>query len=386
MDSMYDVVVVGAGPAGSVAARRCAQLGLETLLLEKATLPRYKACGGGVPMLALSHLDFPLEPTLVEGECFGVKVRYGRHSVDVRRPYRLGIYTSRDRFDAFLASKAVEAGAELHEGERAVSIEVLESHAIVRCPRSGYRTRIIIGADGAHSVVARQVRSPFRRDRVGIGCDVALSAHEVVVDDAQLAVIDLGAVRHGYGWVFPRGEYIGVGIGARASKLPNPKECLRQFLRKLGVKRDNVPSHWHVLPAGGYRRKTFTDRIMLVGDAAGYLDPLFGGGLEMAVRSGIFAAETAVEAIADSDCTETTLGLYQRRCDRTFGKRLRLSLLLSLVLHRHPDALIKPFAMDASLTEWLVEANFGCAGDTVASRWSIARVPLLLLRAATSRW
>ena len=383
---MYDVIVVGAGPAGSVAARRCAQLGLKTLLLEKATLPRYKACGGGVPMSALSHLDFPLEPTLIEGECFGVKVRYGRHSVDVRRPYRLGIYTSRDRFDAFLASKAVEAGAELHESERAVSIDVLESHAIVRCPRSAYRTRIIIGADGAHSVVARHLRPPFRRDRVGIACDVALSAHEVAVDDAQLAVIDLGAVRYGYGWVFPRAEYIGVGIGAPASKLLNPGESLRQFLCSLGVQRDNVAPHWHVLPAGGYRRKTFADRIMLVGDAAGYVDPLFGGGLEMAVRSGIFAAETAIEAIAESDCTETTLRLYQQRCDSTFGKRLWLSLLLSLVLHRHPDVLMKPFAMDVSLTQWLVDANFGYAGDTVASRWLIARVPLLLLRAAASRW
>ena len=382
---MYDVIVVGAGPAGTIAARRCAQLGLKTLLLEKATLPRYKACGGGVPMSALSHLDFPLEPSLIEGECFGVKLQYGKHSVDVRRPYCLGIYTSRDRFDAFLASKAVDAGAELHEGEQAVLIEVSESHAIVRCPRSTYRTRIIIGADGAYSIVARHVRSPFRRDRVGIACDVALSAHEVIVNDTQLAVIDLGAVRHGYGWVFPRGEYTGVGIGGRASKLPNPRECLRQFLCRLGVTRDNIVSHWHVLPAGGYRRKTIADRIILAGDAAGYVDPLFGGGLEMAVCSGIFAAETATEAIAASDCTKIALGLYQRRCDSTFGRRLRLSLLLSLVLHRHPDVLMKPFAMDVSLSQWLIDVSFGHAGGTVASRWLIAKVPLLLLRAVTSR-
>ncbi|MBC8492548.1 MAG: geranylgeranyl reductase family protein [Chloroflexi bacterium] len=383
---MYDVVVVGAGPAGSTAARRCTLLGLKTLLIEKTTLPRYKACGGGVPTPALSYLDFPLDPDLIEGELFGVRVRYGRHFVDVRRPYRLGICTSRDKFDAFLTLKAVEAGVELHDEERVTSVENSGSHAVVQCNNRTYQARIVIGADGAYSVVAKKVRPPFKREGVGIACDVNLPTHEISVDDPQLAVFDFGAIRHGYGWIFPREEYIGVGIGARASKLSDPRKSLRQFLSGLGVERDDIKSHWHALPAGGYQRKTIAGRVMLVGDAAGYVDPLFGGGIEMAVRSGIFAAETAGEAIASNDCSENALRSYQQRCDSTFGKWLRLALLLSLVFHRYPDVLIKPFAMDASLTQWLVDSIFGHTEEenSFASRWLMAKVPLLILRAAAS--
>jgi geranylgeranyl reductase family protein len=381
---MYDVVVVGAGPAGATASRHCALLGLRTLLIEKSTLPRYKACGGGVPNTVLSHLGFSLDQSLIEGEIFGVKVRYGRHYVDLRRPYSLGFTTSRNKFDSFLVQQAVKAGVDLHEGEKVTSIDNSGSHASVQCKDQTYQGRLVIGADGAYSVVAKKVRSHFKRERVGIACDVVLPTSEIYLEDPQLIMIDLGAVRYGYGWVFPRKEYIGVGIFARASKLPNPRESLRRFLGGLGVEREINNSHWHVLPAGGYRRKTFCDRIMLVGDAAGYVDPLLGTGIELAILSGKFSAETAYEAIVADDYSKTTLKFYRQRCDNAFGKTLRLSLFLSLVLHRFPDVLIKPFARESMFAQWLIDANVGYPLDSAEGHELLTKIPLLLLKIITS--
>jgi geranylgeranyl reductase family protein len=381
---MYDVIVVGAGPAGSTAAHRCALLGHNTLLIEKATLPRYKVCGGGIPSPVLSHLGFPLDPDLVQGELFGIRVRYGNYFVDVRRPYRLGICTTRGKFDAFLTSKAVEVGTELHDAEMVTSVEKQGSHMHVRCKNRSYIARIVIGADGANSVVAKGVRPAFDRKQIGIGCDVTLPAEAISLDDPQIGIFDFGAVRYGYGWIFPKQHWISTGIGAQASKLRNPKAALDHFLRRLGVSSEGIKPRWHVLPAGGYRRKTVAERVILVGDAAGYVDPLFGGGIEMAVLSGIFAAEAANAAIASDNFTENTLNLYQRRCDSAFGGRLRLSLFASLILHRHPNLLIKPFAMDASLTQWLIDASLGYNKDAGVNRRLAARLPLLLFKAAIS--
>jgi hypothetical protein len=125
---------------------------------------------------------------------------------------------------------------------------------------------------------------------------------------------------------------------------------------------------------------------MLVGDAAGFVDPLLGGGIEMAVRSGIFAAETAAKAIAMNDCTQTGLKSYPQRCDSTFGRELRVSLVLSLCLHAFPDILIKPFAIDGSLTRWLIDGMFNPMDEDRAAtgRWLVVKIPLLMLKAATS--
>ncbi|MCK4733455.1 MAG: FAD-dependent oxidoreductase, partial [Methanophagales archaeon] len=115
----YDVVIVGAGPAGAIASKTCAEKGLSTLLLEKAVIPRFKLCGGGVSTSALSHLDFGIEKELVERECYGARVHFKDHQIELKKSSRLAIFVSRDNFDAYIVSKAVDAGVVLQEGEKA---------------------------------------------------------------------------------------------------------------------------------------------------------------------------------------------------------------------------------------------------------------------------
>ncbi|MEA3255385.1 MAG: FAD-dependent monooxygenase [Candidatus Altiarchaeota archaeon] len=113
MKVKYDVVVVGAGPAGATAGRGCALKGFNTLILEKERLPRYKPCGGAVSTKALSLLDFKIRDELIEKECYGIRFHYGKYVIEARKPYKLAIFTSRDKFDMYLAEKAIDAGAEL---------------------------------------------------------------------------------------------------------------------------------------------------------------------------------------------------------------------------------------------------------------------------------
>src|SRR3990172_813303 len=109
--NMFDVIIAGAGPAGSTCARECAREGLKTLLLDKDSFPRSKPCGGAVSRRALSLLDFTLPDHIIEKECYGARVHYDGRSIEAHSNDRIAVLVSRERFDTFLADKAVESSA-----------------------------------------------------------------------------------------------------------------------------------------------------------------------------------------------------------------------------------------------------------------------------------
>jgi flavin-dependent dehydrogenase len=180
---------------------------------------------------------------------------------------------------------------------------------------------------------------------------VSLGIDELLLEDTSAGIFEFGLMKYGYAWIFPRRDYVGVGIGARADKLQSHKETLRSVLLNWGVKGTNREGHWHVLPTGGFSRKIYADRIMLVGDAAGFVDPFFGEGIGLAIRSATYAAETARVALDQGDCTEVGLKSYWENCEADFGHSLRSELRWMSLVYRYPNVLIKPFAMSAKLTD-----------------------------------
>jgi flavin-dependent dehydrogenase len=145
----YDAIVVGAGPAGSLAAYRLASAGATVLLLDRARFPRDKPCGGGVTIRALNELPFAIDP-VVEGvvDRFELRLRY-RHSFSRRAPAPLALMTQRRRLDAYLVERAVAAGAEFRDGVRVSRVAQGEV--------GGDSARVVIGADGANGVTARSL-------------------------------------------------------------------------------------------------------------------------------------------------------------------------------------------------------------------------------------
>ena len=156
LKEIFDVIVVGAGPAGSTAAKKCSDYGLETILIEKQSIPRVKPCGGGVSQKALNLIEAGVPDDLIEQRIKGIRLfSPSLRSVDLVAPKPIGITTRRDKFDAFLTQLAIKAGCQLIQADEVIDL-LIEEEGVTCKLKSGqtFKGSIIIGADGANSVVA----------------------------------------------------------------------------------------------------------------------------------------------------------------------------------------------------------------------------------------
>ena len=292
----FDVAIVGAGPAGSTAAYRLASAGARVLLLDKATFPRDKPCGGGVTARAARLLPFSIEPVVEDVvdrlEC---GLRY-RHRFTRRAHGPLAYMTQRRRLDHFLLQQAAEAGVEVREG---VTADARELDA-----------RIVIGADGCNGSSARQLGLAR-----GIVHGVALEAnlpHEARFAHAML--VEIAVIRGGYGWIFPKGDHINVGVGGNAEEGPRLRAELRRLCEEHGLDAGaaadtrgyRLPMR---LPGTALARGT----TAVIGDAAGLVDPFSGDGMYEAFLSAKLVAEAALDVLAGR---AETLEPYQDAVER----------------------------------------------------------------------
>lgn len=375
---MYDVIVVGAGPAGATCARMCAREGLKTLLLDKEAFPRQKPCAGAVSLKALSLLDFPLPDDVIEKECFGVQVRYHNRSISVRKQERIGVLVSRDRFDRFLADKSVADGVQFLEGERAVDIVETRDTVSVSTEKARYETRFLIGADGIHSLAARSVRPPFQKDEMVLALVCNSRADDDVIDKRlqNIITVDFGIAPLGYGWLFPHRGYFSMGVAGLASEFPEPRETLSQYGRSLQVKLEAI--HGHFIPLGGIKRKIASRRILLVGDAAGFADPFHGEGIVHAILSGKLAAGAVIDSLKHGNETAGAASRYTRECERLIRKQLRVSLYLARLLDRFPSLFIRIFFDNCSVLSRYVDISSGRIEYRQFLRWLVVRMPFYL--------
>jgi len=314
----FDVIVAGGGAAGASAACFLVQRGLRVLVVEKARLPRYKACGGAIPRPVLERFPFDLHD-LVRAAPETVRFAYpGLAPVDVPLPGRPVAMVMRSELDARLL---VGSGAEVLEGTAVAAVEEGEDCVTVRVTPSppspaaagaGEKTltaRYLVGADGAASQVARWLGLRTKR-RLGacLEAEVPLEGKPALeAEHGRSALFSLGAVRHGYAWVFPKGDGLSVGIARFVPGQVDLRAALRREMERLGIALDGIELHGHPIPCyqappwpwGGPRaqERLSTRRCLLAGDAAGLVDPLIGEGVRYAVAS----ARLAAEAIARDD-------------------------------------------------------------------------------------
>jgi len=329
----YDVIVVGAGPAGATLAYELTKKGIGVLLLEKEQLPRYKCCAGGVTAKAAKLLNFDISE-VAEDVIYEVDF-----SFNLGRPY-LGqhnqplIYTvMRDAFDHFLVRKAQQLGAALIDGQKVTGVRIKAEWVEVSTADSIFRARLVVGADGAYSVVARELGMK-RNIEYNMGLE-----SELVVPEEELAKwksraqMDLGCIRGGYAWVFPKRNHISIGVGYLISKARNLNHH-QKFLNSLDIGSYTIArSGSHLMPTCTRGSLVLRDKALLLGDAAGLVDSLTGEGIYNAIQSAQLAAPVVEDFLLRS---KVGLQDYQQAVEEKIMSELRIARVLSKILFRFP--------------------------------------------------
>jgi geranylgeranyl reductase family protein len=327
--ALYDLIVIGAGPAGASAARVAAKKGLRTLLVEKEKVPRHKLCGGGVTPKVLRRLDFTLPKELIECETRATRIHVGGNCFPFETGRPIAYMTSRAPFDAFLTDKAKDAGTELVDQSPAQRIARTGSYVEVKTPGRTFQAKMIIGADGmgGPTASAGNLYEHWKPNEVLYALETEVQVGEGAVQDfiGDSAYFDLyfGVSRAGYGWVFPKDDHLTVGVGCRLSALRDAQGLFKGFLKQVPelIGREIPKPQAHLIPIGGAAKvPTVNDRMLLAGDSAGHAEPLFGEGIYFSIVGGQIAAEVASEACQTEQYNREFLRIYQERVTEEFGK------------------------------------------------------------------
>ena len=368
---MYDVIIVGGGPSGASAGRRAGRLGIKTLLLEKENFPRYKPCGGGLSEHAISYLDFELPQDIIEWEVTGAKVIFKDQSINVHKNHRVSTLVSRDEFDNFLLEKAKETGIEIHTGEKVLRCTEMSDFVKVDTSQGTYQAKFAIIAEGAQGLVKTCVRPMDNKEEYGICLVTEVPADEREIEKRLGKTVELhfGVAGGGYGWIFPHKTYYSVGIGGVVKDFPHPKESMLNFLKENSFFGE-YRLHGHKIPWGGIKRKVVGLRVLLSGDAAGFVDAFLGEGLAYAISSGQFAAE-AIAGICLHGKNLRALNKYETLCQAEFGTNLKYSLMFSKIMHHFPDRTFKIFTSNDRMIDKFLEIMDSTINYKDYLRWAL---------------
>ena len=368
----YDAVVVGGGPAGSATAWHLADAGASVLVADRASFPRDKPCGGGMTMRAVRRC--PVDPSpVVEAEVDVVELRFRFGDGVVRyAPSPVIRMTQRRRLDAFLLDAARERGADVRDGVR-VEIDGASNSLSLGGERVRFST--LVGADGANGITRRAFALGD-----GIVNGVAFEGNARYGDVSReryagRAVVELGGPPGGYGWVFAKGDHVNVGVGAWESEGPRIRDHLRRVCAAHAIdpaKLEHVRGHR--LPMRRPGTRIARDRVALVGDAAGLVDPVSGDGLYECFVSARLAADAVLDLLAGR---AATLRPYEAAVEEALTPLHEASWRLKRAFDRWPRASWRLAAAGPSwrTIERLLQGELAHPGE----ERGLARVPLKAL-------
>ncbi|CQR73486.1 Putative oxidoreductase [Sporomusa ovata DSM 2662] len=317
----YDVIVIGAGPAGSAAARRLAQAGLQVLVIEqRQKIGDHVQCAEFVPLMITKYAD--LRAGDVAQQVTGIKTFINGEVASVLRAP--GYVLHRARWDKELADAAAAAGAQLMTGGRAVTVNGLVVTLLCGNKQQEVTGRFILGCDGPRSLISKQLGN-----QAGETC-IALQQELTLAKPLKYAKIYFDPAWYGgYAWVFPKGRAANVGLAVHTSYTGQLKDLLAEFCCTL-VKDQIVldiagpATTGGLIPSGGLVPCLANDHMLVAGDAAGCTHPITGGGIMNAVVSGQLAAN-AVIMQANSPAGKHLADGYTSAIQAEFGRQFAIA-------------------------------------------------------------
>jgi len=374
----YDVVVVGAGPAGSTAAKFLSEKGIRVLLVDKSKFPRDKSCGGGIPVRVLKEYKYIREKDLIEsfsygGYIYSPSLKY-RAEIQKNEPFIAMIL--RKKFDHGLVKLAIDSGATFVDGTAVDDIKVFDDKVkTLLNNRTDVESRMVVGADGVWSVVAKKSGLHQNRKNIGISLfqeyrmDVETLDHYFT--EKRLFHVHFNVQEiDGYGWVFPKKEHVNIGVVEmrRQADQSEGKTHLKeiynnymQTLKKDGILPDSLTIgkiRGAALPTCPVE-KTYADRVLLCGDAAGLVHPFNGEGIEYAMSSGKIAADVIAKALEVGDTSAKFLSKYEKLWKNDFGKTIKLFLRTSKRWGGKTEKLVRLVSRDKKIAEMVLEIGMG---------------------------
>ncbi len=328
------MLVIGAGPAGSSTAKHAATNGIDVVLLDrKSELGTPKRCGEGVSEEGLTQLGIKINSAWVTKKLTGARlvspngtdVWMGNDQVKLSEADYI---LERKIFDKYMAMDAARAGTTIMIKTLARGMRIEDGRYIVKCESMGeefkIKAKIVVGADGAESRVRRWggLKKAFKHKNMASGIQYEMVGVEM--EDPNCIEFYFGSVAPGgYAWIFPKGDDIAnVGLGI-VSKFTEKAayEHLQEFIAKCPTTQNAKPVEMNSggIPVGGMLKSIVADNLMIVGDAAGQVNPLTGGGIISALKAGKFAGEIGAAAVKDGDYSKKRLKEYEKRCKTEIG-------------------------------------------------------------------
>ena len=327
----YDLIVIGAGPGGSIAGKIAAEDGYNTCIIDKEKIReegRYKACGGAMAWELVEQINYPEEKIAriieslilhhVDGETYSKKGK--------------GAVVWRSTFDKFLTDMAISSGATLKEQEQLINIEKENDHYLITTNKDKYNAKYVIAADGAASPTLKKLNWPYlASDDVVLTITREMKTTKKQIkdhlgEDTVHLYFGTKLIPVGYSWLFPKEDIITVGWGNQINLVKNSREEFNKFLSLPHVKNTLANSKEmifkpHLIPVG-LRSKLYDDNVFAVGDAGGIVDPISGKGIPYAMMSAQFAVES-IKLCENKDKLDKLGSEYEKKLNKKFLRVLK---------------------------------------------------------------
>lgn len=328
----YDVVIVGAGPAGSTAARALAEGGAQVCLLDKASFPRPKPCGGALSPRTLRYLPGGIEKIVRTDVRRAVFTFQCARPFEITSPNPMGHLVCREEFDAWLVAGAADAGVTVRDGVQVTALEATGAGVRIRTSSDTLLAKTVIGADGANSLVAAQLLPPRPPARyVALEAEVPQDGHAL----GDTVLVDVGSSPGGYAWAFPKGDRVNIGVMVEYPRGRDLRPAFAAFVANQSALPPVGAGSQRAAPVAAPRSAPVPcacPSVLMVGDAAHLADPFLGEGIYYAVRSASLAAQAVLEERGGSE----TASRYANAIQAQVWPDLIAASRVAYLFHRMP--------------------------------------------------